>query len=64
MKSDMWFVFAVTAGFLGFLMGYGVPPMAEVGLDAVGGHGAVSAEHSAEDDAAAKQFEELKSMME
>jgi len=40
MKSDLWIVFAVTAAFLGFLMGYGVPPVQEVGLYAMG-HGGV-----------------------
>ncbi len=64
MKSDLWFVFAVTAGFLGFLMGYGVPPMAEVGIDAMGGHGGAVVEEAIEADASAEQFEQLRKLME
>jgi len=66
MNSDLWIVFAVTAAFIGFLMGYGVPPMQEVGLEAIGGqgHGGSGAEESTEADAAAEQFEQLKSLME
>jgi hypothetical protein len=64
MKSDLWVVFAVTAGFMGFLMGYGVPPMQEVGIDAVGGHGAPPVESSAESDAAMEQFRELQKLTE
>jgi len=56
-------VFAVTAGFLGFLMGYGVPPMAEVGISAIG-HGGVAVEEATEDDAAMDQFKELEKLME
>ena len=64
MKSDLWFVFAVTAGFLGFLMGYGVPPMAEVGLDAIGGHRSPQAEQSKEREGATQQLEDLQKLME
>ena len=64
MKSDLWIVFAVTAGFLGFLMGYGVPPMQEVGIAAVGGHGGASVEETAETDDAMEQFRDLQKMME
>jgi len=64
MKSDLWLVFAVTAGFLGFLMGYGVPPMQEVGIAAVGGHGGPAVESTAETDAAMEQFRELQKLTE
>ncbi len=64
MKSDLWIVFAVTAGFLGFLMGYGVPPMQEVGIAAVGGHGGAPVEETAEADDAMEQFKDLQKMME
>ena len=63
MKSDLWIVFAVTAGFLGFLMGYGVPPMREIGLAAIG-HGGAAVEEAAEADAAMDQFKELEKLME
>lgn len=63
MKSDLWIVFAVTAGFLGFIMGYGVPPMKEVGLLAIS-HGGVAAEETTEADAALDQYEELQKLME
>jgi len=49
---------------MGFLMGYGVPPMQEVGIDAVGGHGAPPVESSAESDAAMEQFRELQKLIE
>ncbi len=38
MKNTLWKVIVVVALFLGFLMGYSVPPMVEVG--GVTGHGA------------------------
>ena len=63
MKSDLWVVFAVTAAFLGFLMGYGVPPLAEIGISAIG-HGGAAVENAAEDDAAMDQFKELEKLME
>ena len=55
MKSDLWIVFAVTAGFLGFLMGYGVPPMQD---------GGAAVENTAESDAAMEQFRELEKLTE
>ena len=64
MKRDMWIIYAVTAAFLGFLMGYGVPPMQEVGIAAVGGHGEVAVEKAAETDAVMEQFEELRKLTE
>ena len=64
MKSDLWFVFAVSAGFLGFMMGYGVPTMQEVGIAAVGGHGAPPVESSAESVEAMEQFKELQKLIE
>lgn len=63
MKSDLWIVFAVTAVFLGFIMGYGVPPMKEVGLSAIS-HGGVAVEETTESDAALDQYEELQKLME
>ena len=32
MKSSLWIVIAVTAAFLGFMMGYSLPPMIEAGV--------------------------------
>lgn len=32
MKSDLWVVIAVTAAFIGFLMGYSLPPLVETGM--------------------------------
>lgn len=63
MKSDLWIVFAVTAGFLGFIMGYSVPPMLEVGIHTIG-HGGVTVEQAAESDATMDQFKELEKLME
>ncbi len=37
MKSSLWIVIAVVAGFLGFMVGYSVPPLVEVGM--IGGGG-------------------------
>jgi hypothetical protein len=65
MKSDLWIVFAVTAGFLGFQMGYAMPPMQEVGLSAFAHGGvAVEIEKPAGTDAAMEQFKELNQLME
>jgi hypothetical protein len=63
MKSDLWIVFAVTAGFLGFIMGYGVPPMAEVGIHAIG-HGGATVEQAVETDEEMDQYKELEKLME
>lgn len=32
MKNGLWFVILVVASFMGFMMGYSVPPMVEVGM--------------------------------
>ena len=64
MKSDLWVTFVVIAAFLGFQMGYGVPPMQEVGIAAVGGHGGPQVEETAEVDGAMEQFKELEKLME
>lgn len=32
MKSDLWVVIVVTVTFLGFLMGYSLPPLIETGM--------------------------------
>ena len=32
MKSGLWVVILVVGGFMGFLMGYSLPPMIEVGM--------------------------------
>ena len=37
MKSGLWVVILVVAGFMGFMMGYSLPPMLEVGM--IGGDG-------------------------
>ncbi len=37
MKTNVWVVIVVVAAFLGFMMGYSVPPMIEVGY--LGGEG-------------------------
>ncbi len=64
MKSDLWVMFTITAGFMGFLMGYGVPPMSEVGLSAFGHHGGAPVEDTAESDASLEQFKELQQLLE
>jgi hypothetical protein len=63
MKSDLWIVFAVTAGFMGFMIGYGVPPVQEVGLYAMG-HGGAGVEETAETDELLDQYKELELLME
>ena len=63
MKSDLWIVFAVTAGFMGFMIGYGVPPVQEVGLYAMG-HGGARVEEIAETDEQLDQYKELEKLME
>ena len=37
MKSSLWVVILVVLSFMGFMMGYSLPPMYEVGL--IGGSG-------------------------
>lgn len=37
MKKELWAVVLVVAGFMGFMMGYSLPPMLEVGM--IGGEG-------------------------
>lgn len=37
MKDSLWVVILVVAGFLGFVIGYSVPPLIEVGM--IGGGG-------------------------
>jgi len=32
MKSDLWVVIIVTVAFIGFLIGYSLPPLVETGL--------------------------------
>ncbi len=32
MKSDLWVVIIITLGFIGFLMGYSLPPLVETGM--------------------------------
>ena len=63
MKSDLWIVFAVTAAFLGFQMGYALPPMQEVGLSAFG-HGDVAVEKPVGADDAMEKYKELNKLME
>lgn len=63
MKSDLWIVFAVTAGFMGFLMGYGVPPVQEVGLHAIG-HGGEPVEETSETNEQLELYKELELLME
>ncbi len=63
MKSDLWIVFAVTAGFMGFMIGYGVPPVQEVGLYAMG-HGGAGIEETVETDEQLDQYKELEKLME
>lgn len=63
MKSDLWIVFAVTAAFLGFQMGYAMPPMQEVGLSAFHRGGDAVVIH-AEEDATLDQYKELNKLME
>ncbi len=42
MKDSLWIVIAVTAVFVGFLIGYSLPPLIEVGM--IGGGGGEKAE--------------------
>lgn len=37
MKTDFWIVTIIAVAFVGFLVGYGVPPMLEVGMIGSGG---------------------------
>ncbi len=37
MKNSLWVVIVIVAAFLGFLMGYTLPPLIEVGM--IGGSG-------------------------
>ena len=39
MKKSLWIVVVIVAAFLGFLVGYSVPPMIEVGM--IGGSGEI-----------------------
>ncbi|MFV1997840.1 MAG: hypothetical protein ACC641_07485 [Acidiferrobacterales bacterium] len=32
MKSDLWVVIVITVAFVGFLMGYSLPPLIETGM--------------------------------
>lgn len=64
MKSDLWIVFAVTAGFMGFLMGYGMPPVQEVGLHAIGHGGAAVEETTDESSEELELYKELEKLME
>ncbi len=32
MKNDLWVVIVITLGFIGFLMGYSLPPLVETGM--------------------------------
>ena len=64
MKSDLWIVFAVTAGFMGFMIGYGVPPVQEVGLYAMGHGGAKVEETTGESDEQLDLYKELEQLME
>lgn len=32
MKNDLWVVIIITLGFVGFLMGYSLPPLVETGM--------------------------------
>ncbi len=45
MKSDLWVVIAVTMAFVGFLIGYSLPPLVETGmLTGKGGQAGVTPE--------------------
>ncbi len=37
MKNNLWIFFAIISGFTGFLLGYSIPPMIEVGFSATAG---------------------------
>ncbi len=41
MKTDFWIVTIIVAAFVGYLLGYAVPPMVEVGLIGGGESGEV-----------------------
>ncbi len=40
MKNSLWVVIVIVAAFLGFLMGYTLPPLIEVGM--IGGKGEIA----------------------
>ncbi len=45
MKESLWVVIVVTAAFVGFLMGYSLPPLVETGmLTGKGGQAGVASE--------------------
>lgn len=57
MKTQLWIVIIVVSGFLGFMMGYSVPPFMEVGFGQ-GGHKAVQLMDSSDADLM-QQYEDL-----
>ncbi|HHN63984.1 MAG TPA: hypothetical protein ENK09_01305 [Nitrospirae bacterium] len=59
-RTYMWIVIIVVMAFLGFMIGYAVPPFMEVGF----GKGAVTQEKALSEEELQKQFEELYQMEE
>jgi len=61
-KSSLWIVFAVVAGFAGFLLGYSVPPIQETGTAGKTGEAATIEETPMVDDAMSDYYKELKEL--
>lgn len=57
MKTHLWIVIIIVSGFLGFMMGYSVPPFMEVGFGQGGQEAAQQKDISEED--LMRQYEDL-----
>ena len=57
MKKPLWIIITVVVGFLGFMIGYSVPPFMEVGFGG-GDHGAGQVEQPM-DQELMKQYQDL-----
>jgi len=55
MKNSLWIVILIVVAFLGFMMGYAVPPFMEVGF----GKGGAVMEEGVSEDELMKQYEQM-----
>lgn len=63
MTNKLWVYFAIIGGFTGFLLGYSVPPIMEVGLsEAPGEIGAAEGQESPEDEDLAEYYKQLQEL--
>ena len=62
MKSSLWIVFAVVAGFAGFLLGYSVPPIQETSSAGKSGEAVTTEETPVVDDAMSDYYKELQKL--